>query len=285
MPACCFRFQRKRRQVTSKGTRRGTGVAGGLVGNDEQEDKNDEDGESEDGLVPAGGCFSRGKPKKLADQRFLHLHPDRTPADKFRLLCAQGQLAQVKSLLAPSSKTPLQVDAATDNGYTGLHAAAARGHLEMVSLLLAQNANPNSTASRGMTALMLAACGGHAEVVELLLNQEANPTDKIPGERGISRTAFDLADGFGQDRVAEILKRYSSDSTASEGREQEKDKETGITDTKDKNEQKEKKEKKEKKETKEKKEKKEKKPKEEAGEGEEAAGDGQEGGDGKDTTL
>lgn len=127
----------------------------------------------------------------------------RTSSDKFRLACARGRTSQVNKLLNLDSGL---IRAATNHGYTGLHAASARGHLEIVDMLLDFAAQVNCATNVGMTPLMYASASGHTRVVEALLSRDASVGDAVPGVMRI-RTADDLASGFGHSDINKVLAR------------------------------------------------------------------------------
>ncbi len=70
---------------------------------------------------------------------------------------------------------------ATRRNLTPLHAAAQRGRLEIVALLLEHGADPNAKADNnaGATPLYLAAIGGHLDTVQLLIENEAVVNDVV----------------------------------------------------------------------------------------------------------
>ena len=76
----------------------------------------------------------------------------------------------------------------TENGATPLLIAAAKGHREIVALLLDHGADVKPTTTNGWTALHVAAIAGDREIVALLLQQGADKTAKdTKGLRPIDR--------------------------------------------------------------------------------------------------
>ena len=59
------------------------------------------------------------------------------------------------------------------NAVTPLHEACATGRVDIVQLLLLNNANPNTLNSSGLTPLCVAAVNGHVEIVDILLKAGA----------------------------------------------------------------------------------------------------------------
>ena len=83
----------------------------------------------------------------------------------------QGDSAAVSSLLSRELDPNIQFPII---GSRPLILAAAKGHQEMVELLLDRGAQVNATDYTGWTPLHAAIYGGHAEVVQLLLDHGAD---------------------------------------------------------------------------------------------------------------
>ena len=64
---------------------------------------------------------------------------------------------------------------ANKNGETALHLAAFKGHIDVVTALLRNGANPNVFNKLGITPLFMATQRGHTKVVEALLKNRADP--------------------------------------------------------------------------------------------------------------
>jgi ankyrin repeat protein len=64
--------------------------------------------------------------------------------------------------------------------YTGLHAAAGAGHVDVVSLLLENGADPNAKADNGDTPFARAAHAGQSQAVRLLV-EAGGDVDDPPG--------------------------------------------------------------------------------------------------------
>ncbi|CAD6994189.1 ankyrin repeat domain-containing protein 17 isoform X2 [Ceratitis capitata] len=98
------------------------------------------------------------------------------------------------------------------NGYTPLHHACLNGHINIVRLLLANNAAPDMPDIRGSTPLYLAAWAGRDEIVKQLLlhtPKAANPnTQTIDNE-----TPLHCAAQHGHNTVLAILLAYGADPT------------------------------------------------------------------------
>ena len=104
----------------------------------------------------------------------------------------------------------IEVDAADDNGRTGLMMASFEGFAGVVRLMLEHGASPNLLDGAGRTALMYAASGPFPETVEVLLKAGARPDVADQEEHW---TALMFAAGEGQKAVVEVLLRHGADPT------------------------------------------------------------------------
>jgi len=93
---------------------------------------------------------------------------------------------------------------------TALHVATAKGHAQMVEILLCAGANPNVKDSMGNTPLMGAVKvrrGDYLEIIELLLGHGADPYEAdIDGAGGWN--AFKWAETFHQQDVISLLQSH-----------------------------------------------------------------------------
>src|SRR6185437_4785256 len=72
-------------------------------------------------------------------------------------------------------------------GQTALMWAAAEGHADVVSILLAAKADFKTPLPSGFTPLLFAARDGRSDVVRALLKAGADIHDAIPNKRSVSR--------------------------------------------------------------------------------------------------
>ncbi|MFO7767973.1 MAG: ankyrin repeat domain-containing protein [bacterium] len=95
----------------------------------------------------------------------------------------------------------IEAEAHNPTSVRPLHSAVAGGAMEVVMMLLARGADPNSRQQRGFTPLMGAAAGGHEPMVRLLVASGADPS--LQGEDG--RDAARVARDYGHGRLADML--------------------------------------------------------------------------------
>jgi uncharacterized protein len=120
----------------------------------------------------------------------------RTPKDESPLMIAalKGRLDFVKELIARGADV-------NKTGWTPLHYAATGGHLEIMQLLLDQNAYIDAESPNGTTPLMMAAQYSSAAAVKLLLDAGADPT--LKNQLGLS--AIDFANRVSREDSAELI--------------------------------------------------------------------------------
>ncbi|RKP07357.1 ankyrin repeat-containing domain protein [Thamnocephalis sphaerospora] len=125
------------------------------------------------------------------------------------IAASDGDIEGVKALLDAGQP----VNAADDNGYTPLHAAASYDHLELIQLLLERGADANQADEDGDTPLF--ACET-VRCAEALLAGGADAT--LRNEEGKS-AAESAAEDPDRQQVAELLRTrfpetYSADNVA-----------------------------------------------------------------------
>ncbi|GFO13412.1 ankyrin [Plakobranchus ocellatus] len=89
--------------------------------------------------------------------------------DIFLDACANGDCKKVSELLLNN----FDVNAKTSEGWTGLHLASYKGHVDIVTILLNYDANIDMQDKKGFTALMYACQEGHENTVKVLLKHKA----------------------------------------------------------------------------------------------------------------
>jgi hypothetical protein len=120
----------------------------------------------------------------------------RTPKDESPLMIAalKGHLDMVKKLVARGADV-------NKPGWAPLHYAATGGHVEIMQLLLDQNAYIDAESPNGTTPLMMAAQYGSEAAVKLLLDAGADPS--LKNQLGL--TAIDFANRASRDDSAELI--------------------------------------------------------------------------------
>lgn len=115
----------------------------------------------------------------------------------------KGNLDMVKLLIEADAK----VEFHAKGDETPLMAAAQYGHLNVVQYLVAQKADVNRKVSGDGTALLVAARSGHLSVVRYLLEQDADINAEVSGDG----TALINAARNGQYEVAKLLLEHGAD--------------------------------------------------------------------------
>ncbi|KAL5720962.1 hypothetical protein ACHQM5_013579 [Ranunculus cassubicifolius] len=109
----------------------------------------------------------------------------------------RGEVKNVQQLLRKGGNP----NYADQYGLTGLHAAAIKGHTDIISLLIEFGMDLECKDKEGHTALHLAVEGGNLETVELLVNNGA----KINATTTKGATPIYLAKAMGYDDILEFL--------------------------------------------------------------------------------
>ncbi len=108
----------------------------------------------------------------------------------------QGDLPTVQMLV-------LQKKALVDHiGWTPLHYACTRGHLNIAQFLITNGANVNSRSLNGSTPLMMAVQSGNEELVKYLLDKGAD----ISLRNSLGLSAIDIAEIYEKPWIANGLK-------------------------------------------------------------------------------
>jgi ankyrin repeat protein len=128
------------------------------------------------------------------------------------LECARyGEEEDVKFLLGDGANINFQ----DSNGNTALHKACANGHLNVVTLLMSNNALflPNTN---GNTPLHWAALNGHLAVVNALITHYSDSIQVLK-KNSFGKSALTEAISNGHEEIArEILKHFSADPSYQE---------------------------------------------------------------------
>jgi len=120
----------------------------------------------------------------------------RTPQDESPLM-----LAALKGLTELCRKLIARGADVNKPGWAPLHYAATKGHVEVIALLLEENAYIDAASPNGTTPLMMAAHYGTPAAVKLLLASGADPI--LKNDQGL--TALDFAQSAGRTEMVELL--------------------------------------------------------------------------------
>jgi hypothetical protein len=127
-------------------------------------------------------------PKTNVDTRTLK---DETP---LMMACLRGQADVARKLIARGADV-------NKTGWTPLHYAATKGHVEIIRMLLDESAYIDAESPNGTTPLMMAAMYGTPDAVKLLIDEGADPT--LKNQLGL--TALDFATRAHRKDGAELI--------------------------------------------------------------------------------
>lgn len=163
-------------------------------------------GASPDAFHQARRLHERGWPDDRDRSGVIRVLLDHWPAGPTLTdAAAAGNAATVGALLEAGADPDYSPTAAYP-----LIAAAGRGHLEIVDMLIVAGASANMMDQAGRTPLMSAAAGGHLEVVRRLLRAVAKP--KAKNRAGLS--AVVCAAEMGHRDIVELLAPLSDPEAA-----------------------------------------------------------------------
>ncbi len=161
-------------------------------------DGNTRDADGHHGLFLAAREKSLNAAAALMAWNRINIEP-RTAADESPLM-----LAALNGLLDLSQKLINKGADVNKPGWTPLHYAATRGHLQLMSLLLDHYAYIDASSANGTTPLMMAAFYGTPSAVKLLLEAGADPM--IKNDLGL--TAVDFAHRNSRQDSADIIAAF-----------------------------------------------------------------------------
>lgn len=118
-------------------------------------------------------------------------------------------LASLSGMVEVSKRLIARDADVNKTGWTPLHYAASRGHVELVRLLLSHSAYIDAESPNKSTPLMMAAMYGNPQTVALLLAEGADVT--LKNDKGLH--ALDFAVAGGMEASAKLLAPYFQAST------------------------------------------------------------------------
>ncbi|GFO37186.1 serine/threonine-protein phosphatase 6 regulatory ankyrin repeat subunit a-like [Plakobranchus ocellatus] len=121
----------------------------------------------------------------------------------------QGHLEIVKVLL----KNQARVDIFDEHGKTALHLAAEHGHQTVADTLLYHKAFVNAKSKHGLTPLHLAASQGNVTLLKLLVDKHGATIDALTLAK---KTSLHMAAQNGQKEVCAALIKMKADTNATD---------------------------------------------------------------------
>lgn len=137
--------------------------------------------------------FKKNSPNKNLKQKVLTIFE----------ACDLELIDEVENILkSPPSK--FNIDKLNENGYSCLMIAAKRNNVEIMELLLSNDADINIKGNRDMTALLIASQFGRIAAVKLLLQHDKNKIDLTATDRS-GNNALMYASMYGSLQIVELL--------------------------------------------------------------------------------
>lgn len=132
-----------------------------------------------------------------------NLSGGKNDASPLSAAAARGDVAMMKVLLAAGAEVDRRIGVGTAANETALIVAATNGHRDAVALLLDQKASLDAQSVTGTTALIAAASGGHVDLARLLLDRGADVNAQTEPPGAVS--ALHLAARRGNLRLMQLL--------------------------------------------------------------------------------
>ncbi|MVW79913.1 ankyrin repeat domain-containing protein [Bordetella sp. 02P26C-1] len=102
-------------------------------------------------------------------------------------------------------------------GWTPLHYAASKGHIQTAKLLLAHNAMVNAPSPEGTTPIMMAALSGNREMVKLLMDAGADVTTRNLKGQNAADWAYTAKQGKLGDELTKLIAQVERARMAQRG--------------------------------------------------------------------
>jgi len=103
----------------------------------------------------------------------------------------------------------VDINYSDEAGYTPLIKAVMKGHVDFISFILEEGADPNAKTNEGFTALMAASESGDTSILKLLLDHKADPD--IRNFQGA--TSLHIAASLGNTEILKILLESGADAS------------------------------------------------------------------------